>query len=96
MSAPGSGSPDPGGRRHRRIRPVDDDLLAGLDRSGAPPRPQLRGFFTATVSASLLAWSVTFPLGAYHAVFYSRLFQILVISIVLLLGSLALRREVKL
>jgi hypothetical protein len=44
---------------------------------------------------SLLVWDLTFSLGAYHTVFYYRLFQILVASTVLLLGALVLRRDVR-
>jgi hypothetical protein len=63
----------------RRFAP-DDDLLAGFDRAGRPAG--LRTFFATTIAASLLVWDLTFSLGAYHTVFYYRLFQILVASTV--------------
>ena len=78
--------------RVRRFAP-DDDLLAGFDRAGRPEG--LRTFFATTIAASLLVWDLTFSLGAYHTVFYYRLFQILVASTVLLSGALVLRREVR-
>jgi hypothetical protein len=84
--------PRPPGRRVRRFAP-DDDLLAGFDRAGRPEG--LRAFFASTIAVSLLVWDLTFTLGAYHTVFYSRLFQILVASTVLLSGALVLRREVR-
>jgi hypothetical protein len=69
----------------------NDDLLSGF---GGSERPQeLRAFFASTITASLVAWDLTFTLGAYHTVFYSRIFQILVVSTVLLLGTIVLRRH---
>jgi hypothetical protein len=81
------------GAKHPRHWTPDDDLLAGFDRTGRPRR--LRTFFATTLGASLLIWNLAFPLGAYHTVFYSRLFQIFVGSTVLLVGSIALRHDVK-
>jgi hypothetical protein len=78
--------------RVRHFAP-DDDLLSGFDRAGRPVG--LRAFFATTIGASLLVWDQTFSLGAYHTVFYYRLFQILVASTVLLIGALVLRRDVK-
>jgi hypothetical protein len=76
-----------------RVKPLDDDLLAGFDRAGRPR--QLQAFFATTIAASLLAWDLAFAYGAYHTVFYSRLFQILVTSTVLLAGSVILRKRVR-
>jgi hypothetical protein len=87
-----SSGPGPPARRVRRFAP-DDDLLAGFDRVGRPKG--LRAFFASTIAVSLLVWDLTFTLGAYHTVFYSWLFQILVASTVLLLGALVLRRDVR-
>ncbi|NUR72631.1 MAG: hypothetical protein HOU81_17575 [Hamadaea sp.] len=70
---------------------VDDDLLTGFDGEHQPG--ELRGFFAITIAVSLLAWDVAFALGAYHTVFYYRLLEIFVLSAVLLLGALALRRH---
>ena len=78
--------------RVRHFAP-DDDLLSGFDRAGRPVG--LRAFFATTIGASLLVWDLAFSLGAYHTVFYYRLFQILVASTVLLIGALVLRRDVK-
>jgi hypothetical protein len=75
-------------RYHHR---VDDDLLTGFTHDGRPG--ELRGFFAITLTASLLMWDLGFTLGAYHAVFYYRLLQIFVVSAVLLLGALVLRRH---
>jgi hypothetical protein len=79
-------------KRPRKLKP-DDDLLSGFDREGRPQ--ELRAFFASTIAASLVVWDLSFTLGAYHTVFYSRLFQILVVSSVLLLGSVVLRRDVR-
>jgi hypothetical protein len=84
--------PDEPRKRRRRFSP-DDDLLSGFDREGRPQ--ELRAFFASTIAASLVVWDLMFTLGAYHTVFYSRLFQILVVSTVLLLGSVVLRRDIR-
>jgi hypothetical protein len=78
--------------RRRRFAP-EDDLLSGFDRTAEPDG--LRAFFATTIGGSLLVWDLTFTLGAYHTVFYSRLFQILVVSTVLLLGSILLRDRIR-
>lgn len=71
----------------------DDDLLTGLDRAGRPRG--VRAFFAATLGAALLVWNLTFSLGAYHTVFYWRLFQIFVVATVLLLGAIVLRDSLR-
>jgi hypothetical protein len=71
---------------------VDDDLLKGFRRPGERPA-ELRGFFATTIGISLVVWDIAFALGAYHTVFYYRLMQICVVSAVLLLGALVLRRH---
>jgi hypothetical protein len=92
-----SGSSDPVGRapdrRFRLWKVGDDDLLAGLDREGRPHG--LRAFFATTLAGSLFLWQIAFALGAYHTVFYSRLFAIVVVSTVMLLGSIVVRHTVK-
>lgn len=85
---PGGAAP----KRAHRWAP-DDDLLSGFDREGRPQ--ELRAFFASAIAASLIAWDLTFTLGAYHTVFYSRLLQILVVSTVLLVGSIVLRRTIR-
>ena len=88
--------PEPDGQRpERRPRPwiPDDDLLKGLDRAGEGAG--LRAFFASTIAASLLVWELAFDLGAYHTVFYSRLFQITVVASVLLIGSVALHKQIR-
>lgn len=94
MSDPASSDPPDRPAGSRRHHQVDDDLIAGFDRPGRR-RLELRGFFASTLGAALFSWEIAFDLGAYHAVFYSRLFQLLVVSLVLLLGALALRREIR-
>lgn len=76
-------------RFHQR---VGDDLLTGFSRTGQDPG-ELRGFFATTLGISLLVWDLSFTLGAYRTVFYYRLMQIFVVSAVLLLGALVLRRN---
>jgi hypothetical protein len=55
----------------------------------------LRAFLATTIGVSLPVWDLMFTLGAYHTVFYTRLFQIIVVSTILLCGALVLRRTVK-
>jgi hypothetical protein len=76
--------------QHRPAR--HDDLLSGFNH--AERTQELRAFFATTITASLVVWDLMFTLGAYHTVFYSRLFQILVLSSVLLLGTIVLRRDI--
>src|SRR5262245_8278511 len=45
----------------------DDDLLTGMDETGQPHG--IRAFFATTITLSVVVWSITFELGAYHAVF---------------------------
>jgi hypothetical protein len=71
---------------------VSDDLLTGFQQDEQGPS-ELRGFFATTLGISLLVWDLAFTLGAYHTVFYYRLTQIFVVSAVLLLGALVLRRS---
>lgn len=87
-------------RRHRRAIPVPfrfrpragDDLLTGFARTDQDSG-ELRGFFATTLGISLLVWDLAFTLGAYRTIFYNRLMQIVVVSAVLLLGALVLRRN---
>lgn len=70
----------------------EDDLLKGFDET-APSRGKLGGFFAVTIAASLFAWNTMFDLGAYHVVFYRTRHQLFVLSLVVLLGGLAMRRR---
>lgn len=72
---------------------VDDDLLSGFRHPSGRPG-ELRGFFATTITISLVIWDLSFSLGAYHTVFYYRLLQIFVVSAVLLLGAIVLRRHI--
>ena len=70
----------------------EDDLLKGFDET-APSRGKLGGFFAVTIAASLFAWNTMFDLGAYHVAFYRTRHQLFVLSLVVLLGGLAMRRR---
>jgi len=85
--------PDRGSRGSRRRFSAADDILRGFTRGGQPTG--YRAFFATTIAASLLIWDLAFVLGAYHTVFYYRLFQIFVVSTVLLLGSIVLRHKMR-
>lgn len=74
-------------------RSEEDDLLEGFSRAGRR-RVALRGFFAVTISGSLIAWDLAFTYGAYGTVFYQRTNQLLVLSLVVLLGRWALRAEI--
>jgi len=99
-----AGAPAPGGdeqpsrvaRGRRRVagagRALSDDLVGGFERDGYPRG--IRAFFAVTIAASVFVFDLTFTLGAYRTVFYSRLFEVLVVSTVLLLGTIVLRRFV--
>jgi 4-amino-4-deoxy-L-arabinose transferase-like glycosyltransferase len=75
-----------------RRRLADDDLLKGFGETG-PGHGQLQGFFAVAVGGSLYAWDVAFELGAYHSILYYRRHQLLVLSMVALLGGLIMRRR---
>lgn len=75
-----------------RNRLTQDDLLKGFDQTG-PSQGRLGGFFAVTIATSLFAWNTMFNLGAYHAVFYRSRHHLFVLSLVVLLGGLAMRRR---
>ena len=54
----------------------------------------MRGFFASLIAASLYVWDVVFSFGAHHALDYARIQQVLVLSVVILLGVLIVRRHV--
>lgn len=76
-----------------RGRVADDDLLTGFERTG-PRQRELRAFFASLIAASLYVWDVTFDIGVRRSVDYVRIQQILVLSVVILLGVLVVRRQV--
>jgi hypothetical protein len=80
--------------RDARRRLTEDDLLHGFDPTG-PSRGHLYGFFITTGATSLYAWDLAFTFGAYHRVFYHRVAQILVLSMVVLIGVLTVRRQLE-
>lgn len=83
--------------RRRRVagagRALSDDLLGGFERDGRPIG--VRAFFAVTIGTSVFVFDLAFTLGAYHTVFYTRLLQIVVVSTVLLLGTIVLRGFVR-
>jgi len=89
-----TGSPQRSTGGPARLTRLRDTLRSGFRLTGAD-QEELRGFFASTLAASLLAWEIAFALGAYRTVFYSRLFQLLVVSTVLLVGVLVLRPAVQ-
>jgi hypothetical protein len=79
----------------RRWNPfADDDLLSGFDRAG-PGQAELRGFFASTMAGSLYAWEIAYEFGTHHAVFYQRVQQILVLSLVILVGVVVVRGQAR-
>ncbi|MGN9802871.1 hypothetical protein [Micromonospora sp. L32] len=78
----------------KRRRLAEDDLLKGFDQTG-PSRGRLGGFFAITIGASLYAWHVAFAFGAYHTLLYQFRQQLLVVSLVVLLGGLIMRSRMQ-
>lgn len=89
-----TGPPVPASGASAKLARLREVLRSGFRLTGAN-QEQLRGFFASTLAASLLAWEITFTLGAYRTVFYSKLLQLLVVSTVLLVGVLVLRPAVR-
>lgn len=80
---------------HTRLRLIDDDdLLKGFDETG-PARGHYQGFFATAIVTSLWAWELAFQLGAHRTVFFHTRERLLVVSTVLLLGALILRRRIR-
>lgn len=71
-------------------RLANDDLLRGFDETG-PSGGQLKAFFATTVVVSLYAWDVAFTYGAFHTFFYQNTQRLLVVSMVVLFGTLLVR-----
>ncbi len=72
-----------------------DDLLTGFERTG-PRRVALRAYLTTGILGSLYVFDTAFRFGAYHTVFYSQEQHIAVVSAVILIGMVILRREARL
>ncbi|MBQ0904393.1 hypothetical protein [Micromonospora sp. U21] len=66
----------------------EDDLLRGT------AEQKLGGFYAIAFGASLYAWDVAFTLGAHRTIFYYRRQELFVLSLVVLLSVILLRRQV--
>ena len=75
-----------------------DDLVQGFAETG-PSGGKSKAFFASTTALSLWAWYLAFTWGAYgsplHIVNFTNLQRIFVVSLVALLGTLAMRKEVR-
>lgn len=47
------------------------------------------------MGAALVAWDVAFNLGAFHTVFFGRRHQLAVVLFVVVLGTVVLRRQIR-
>ncbi|MGN9774517.1 hypothetical protein ACTMS0_01850 [Micromonospora sp. H33] len=65
-----------------------DDLLRGT------AEQKLGGFYAIAFGATLLAWDVAFAFGTHRTIFYYRRQDLFVLSLVVLLSALLLRRRV--
>ena len=70
-----------------------DDILSGFGRQDSS-EPEIRTFFVSTIATAMVAWDIAFNLGAFHTVFFARRHQLAVVLFVVVLGTLALRRQV--
>ena len=75
-------------------RLTDDDLLSGFAEDG-PGQRDLRGFFTATIGASLYTWDLGFHLGAYRVTFYQDQQHLYVLTVAILFAILVVRRQMR-
>jgi hypothetical protein len=75
-------------------RATDDDLLGGFAEAG-PGQRDLRGFFTATIAASLYTFDLAFHLGAYQVIFYQDQQHLYVLTVALLFAILVVRRQIR-
>ena len=76
-----------------RARP-DHDLLSGFTESGAK-KDELRAYLTTTVVASLYVFDTAFHFGAYHMVNFHQLQHIAIVSLVIVIGVLLVRRQLR-
>ncbi len=72
----------------------NDDILTGFSKEESSA-PEIRMFFVSTIGAALVAWDIAFNYGAFQTVFFARRHQIAVILFVVVLGTIVLRRQVK-
>jgi len=70
-----------------------DDILSGFGGKDSS-EPEIRTFFVSTIATAMVAWDIAFNLGAFHTVFFARRHQLAVVLFVVVLGTLALRRQV--
>ena len=71
-----------------------DDILTGFAREESSA-PEIRTFFVSTIGAALVAWDIAFNYGAFHTVFFARRHQVAIVLFVVVLGTIVLRRQVK-
>ena len=69
-----------------------DDLLDGFTASGAR-KDGLRAYLTTTVVASLYVFDTAFHYGAYRTINFHQIQHIAVVSLVIVIGALLLRRQ---
>jgi hypothetical protein len=74
-------------------RPVDD-LLRGFTEAG-DRKNQLRAYLTTTIVASLYVFDTAFHYGAYHTINFHQLQHIAVVSLVIVIGVLLIRRQLR-
>ena len=72
---------------------TSDDILSGFAGEESS-QPEIRTFFVSTIATTLVAWDIAFDLGAFHTVFFARRHQLAVVVFVVVLGTLAVRRQV--
>ncbi|MBM0257073.1 hypothetical protein [Micromonospora sp. 4G55] len=83
----GKGPAKRAAEKSRRIT-EGDDLLRGT------AAQKLGGFYAIAFGASLWVWDVAFGLGTHGTIFYYRRHELFVLSLVVLLSALILRRRV--
>ena len=72
----------------------NDDILTGFS-SEQDSAPEVRTFLISTIGAALVASDVAFNLGAFHTVFFGRRHQLAVVLSVVVLGTIVLRRRLR-
>ena len=71
-----------------------DDLLSGFT-EGGERRDLLRAYLTTTVVASLLVFDTSFHFGAYGTINFHQLQHVAVVSLVIVIGVLFVRRQLQ-